>query len=102
MTGLLWVGVVGVFIVAEVVGLLAFRKILNDQPGTVCFIAFILVLPVAAGLNGFYSVRRRLSSAGHEAISTLSVQFLITIVTAYVALLVCMEPIAKVLQHFQK
>jgi hypothetical protein len=102
MTGLLWVGVVGVFIVAEVVGLLAFRKILNDQPGTVCFIAFILVLPMAAGLNGFYSVRRRLSSAGDEAISTLSVQFLITIVTAYVALLVCMEPIAKVLQHFQK
>ena len=102
MTGLLWVGVVGLFLVAEVVGFLAFRKILNDQLGTLCFIAFILVLPMAAGVNGFYSVRRRLSSAGDEAISTLSIQFLITIVTAYVALLVCMEPIARVLQHFQK
>jgi hypothetical protein len=104
MTGLLWVGVVGMFLAAEVVVFLALRKIPNDHllpgSGTRYFIAFIVALPMVAGMNGFYSVKRRLSPADDEVSSTLSVQFLITIVTAYAALLVCMEPIAKALQTF--
>jgi hypothetical protein len=91
-----------VFAAAEAAALLAFRKIPDDHlfpgVGTNFFIAFIVALPMIAGVNGFYSVRRRLSSTQEDAISVLSVQFLITIITAYAALLVCMEPIAKVLQ----
>jgi hypothetical protein len=104
MTRVLWIGVMGVFVAAEGVAFLTLRKIHNDHllPGIGAryFIAFIVAFPMVAGLNGFYSVRRRLPSAGDEVISALSVQFLITIVMAYVALLVCMEPIAMALQIF--
>ena len=85
MRRILWIGAAGVFVMAEVVALLAFRQIPNDHLvpglGTKYFVAFIVALPMVAGVNGFYSVRRRLSSAGDEVISALSAQFLITIVT---------------------
>jgi len=102
MTRILWIAVVGAFVVAEIVALVAFRKIPNDQLvpglGTKYFIAFIVALPMVAGMNGYYSVRRRLSSADDTVISALSVQFLITIATAYAALLVCIGPMAKALK----
>jgi hypothetical protein len=106
MTRILWIGSVGVFLAAEVVMLLTLQKIPTDHLlpglGTRCFIAFIVALPIVAGMNGYYSVRRRLSSAGDDVISALSVQFLGTIVMAYVALLVCIGPLAQTLRSYLK
>lgn len=99
MTRILWFGVVGLFAVAEIVAALAFRKIpdhhLFPGLGTKYFALFIVALPMIAGINGYSSVRRRLSSTGDDVISVLSVQFLFTIVTAYVALIVCIGPLTR-------
>jgi hypothetical protein len=103
MTRILWIGVAGLFAVAEVVAVLAFRKIPADHLfpglGTKYWIVFIVALPMAAGVNGYYSARRRLSSVDGDVRSVLSVQFLFTIITAYVALLVCIGPLAEALRH---
>ncbi len=105
-TRILWIGSVAVFLVAEVVVLITLQKIPNDHLlpglGTRCFIAFMVAQPIIAGMNGYYSVRRRLSSAGHDVISALSVQFLCTIVMAYAALLVCIGPLAQTLRSYLK
>ena len=99
MTRILWLGVVGLFAGAEIVVALAFRKIpdhhLFPGLGTKYFALFIVALPMIAGINGYCSVRRRLSSTGDDVISVLSVQFLLTIVTAYVALIVCIGPLSR-------
>lgn len=106
MTKILWVGVVGLFVVAEIVAALAFRKIPNDHLfpglGTKYVALFIVALPMVAGMNGYRSVRHRLSSAGDDVISALSVQFLLTVVTAYVAVLVCIGPLTQALQSLLK
>ena len=105
-TRILWILSIGVFLVAEVVVLITLQKIPTDHLlpglGTRCFIAFMVALPMVAGMNGYYSVRRRLSSAGDDVISALSVQFLGTIVMAYVALLVCIGPLAQTLRSYLK
>lgn len=102
MIRLLWLGVAGLFALAEVVVVLAFRRIPNDylfpRLGTEYVALFVVALPMIAGMNGYRSVRRRLPSAADEVISALSVQFLLTIVTAYVALLVCIGPLTQALQ----
>jgi hypothetical protein len=103
MTSILWLGVAGLFVVAETLAVLVFGKLPNNHLfpglGTKYLSVFVVALPLVAGINGYYSVRRRLSSAGDEVRSALSLQFLITIVTAYTALLVCMEPVAETLQR---
>jgi hypothetical protein len=53
---------------------------------------------MVAGMNGYSSARRRLSSANHDVICALSVQFLLTIIMAYAAVLVCIEPLIRVLR----
>lgn len=102
ITRILWVGVVALFVVAEIVTALAFRKIPNDHLfpglGTKYVALFIVALPMVAGINGYRSVRHRLSSAGDQVISALSVQFLLTVVTAYAALLVCISPLTQALR----
>jgi hypothetical protein len=106
MTRFLWIGTVGAFLGAEVVVLITLQKIPNDHLlpglGTRCFIAFMVAMPIISGMNGYYSVRRRLSSAGDDVISALSVQFLSTVVMAYVALLVCIGPLAQALRSYLK
>jgi hypothetical protein len=100
-TRILWLCVVALFVLAEVIAALALRNIPNDHLflglGTKYGALFTLALPMVAGMNGYRSVRRRLSSAGDEVISVLSVQFLLTIVTAYVAVIVCMGPLTQAL-----
>jgi hypothetical protein len=95
-----------VFLVAEVVVLITLQKIPSDHVmpglGTKCFIAFMVAQPIIGGMNGYYSVRRRLSSAGDDVISALSVQFLGTIIMAYAALLVCIGPLAQTLRSYLK
>jgi hypothetical protein len=102
MTRILWILSIGAFLVAEVVVLITLQKIPNGHLlpglGTRCFIAFIVALPIVAGMNGYYSVRR-LSSAADDVISALSVQFLLT---AYAALLVCIGPLAQTLRSYLK
>lgn len=106
MTKILWAGVVGLFTVSEIVAALAFRHLPSDHLfpglGTKYIALFIVALPMVAGVNGYLSVRRRLSSAGDDVISALSVQFLLTVVTAYVALLVCIGPLTQALQTLMK
>ena len=106
MTRILWLGVAGLFAVAEIVVVLAFRTIPNDHLfpglGTKYLIVFIVALPMIAGLNGYYSVKRRLSSAADDVMLAVSAQFLMTIVMAYAALLVCMEPLAQTLPSLLK
>jgi hypothetical protein len=106
MTKILWVGVVGLFVGAEIVAALALRNIPNDHLfpglGTKYVALFIVALPMVAGMNGYRSVRRRLSSAGDEVISALSVQFLMTVVTAYAAMLVCIGPLTQALHALPK
>jgi hypothetical protein len=84
MTRILWSGVAGLFAMAEIVAVIAFRKIPNDPlfpgPGTKYWIIFIVAIPMIAGLNGYYSVKRRLSSAADDVMSALSAQFLMTII----------------------
>jgi hypothetical protein len=105
-TRILWIGSVVMFLGAELVVLLTLRKIPSDHLmpglGTRCFIAFIVAQPIIVGMNGYYSVRRRLSSACDDVISALSVQFLGTIVMAYLALLVCIGPLAQTLRSYLK
>jgi len=106
MTRILWILSIGAFLVAEVVVLITLQKIPTDHLlpglGTRYFIAFMVALPMVAGMNGYYSVRRRLSSAADDVISALSVQFLLTIVMAYAALLVCIGPLAQTLRSYLK
>lgn len=107
MTSILWVGVVGLFVVAEIVVALVFRKTPNVHLlpgfGTKYIALFIVALPMIAGMNGYHSVKHRLSSAGDDVISALSVQFLLTVVTAYVAVLVCIGgPLTQALQALLK
>jgi hypothetical protein len=106
MTRILWILSIGAFLGAEVVVLITLQKIPNDHLlpvlGTRCFIAFMVALPMVAGMNGYYFVRRRLSSAGDDVISALSVKFLGTIVMAYLALLVCIGPLAQSLRSYLK
>ena len=106
LTRILWLGVVGLFVGAEIIVALGFRKVPNDHLfpglGTKYVVLFITALPMVAGLNGYSSVKRRLSSATDEVISALSVQFLLTIVTAYAALLVCIGPLTQALQSLLK
>ena len=106
MTKAIWISAVGVFLVAEMVVLLAFWKIPNDHLfpglGTKYFIAFIVALPAIAGVNGYYSVRRRLSSGGNDVMSELSVQFLFTIITAYTALIVSIGPLTQAMLALPK
>ena len=106
MTKILWVGVVGLFVVVEIVAALAFRKIPNDHLfpglGTKYVALFIVALPMVAGMNGYRSVKHRLSSAGDDVISALSVQFLLTVVMAYAAVLVCIVPLTQALQTLLK
>jgi hypothetical protein len=72
------------------------------EVGTKYLIAFIVALPMVAGVSGYYSVKRRLSSASEDVISVLERQFLFTIITAYVALLFCVGPLAEALRPFLK
>jgi len=80
----LWISVVGICAVAEIVAILAFWNMPNDHLfmglGTKYLIMFIVALPMLAGLNGYYSVRRRLSSASDDVIVVLSRQFLFAII----------------------
>ena len=91
---------------AEIVVALAFRKITNDHLfpglGTKYIALFIVALPMVAGMNGYRSVKRRLSSVDHDVISVLSAQFLMTSVMAYAALLVCIGPLTQALQKLMK
>ena len=100
----LWTGAVAVFVVAEADVLIKFWRIPGDRllwgQGTKFYIAFIVALPMVAGMRGFYSVRRRLPSAGDDVITAISLQFLLTIVIAYSALLVCMGEMSMGLQRF--
>lgn len=102
MTRFLWFGVVALFLTTETDLALAFRGIPNDHPfpgvPTKYFVLFIAVLPLVAGINGYSSVRRRLPSAGDDVISTLSAQFLISTVIAYVAVLARIHPLAQALR----
>jgi hypothetical protein len=104
ITWTLWICVAGAFAVAEIVTILAFRKMPNDHlfvgVGTKYLVAFIVALPTIAGVNGYYSVKRRLSSFGADVISVLERQFLFTIITAYMAIIFCVGPLAEVLQRF--
>lgn len=104
VTRIFLVLVVGLFALTELVVVLAFREIPSDHLfpglGTKYWIVLIAALPMIAGLNGYYSVRRRLSSASDEVTSVLSLQFLFTIVTAYAALLICVGAITQTLRHF--
>jgi hypothetical protein len=99
----LWVCIGGIYAVAEIVAILAFRKMPNDHlfmgVGTKYMIAFIVALPMVAGVNGFCRVRRRLSSAGADVISVLERQFLFTIITAYTAVIFCVGPLAAALRN---
>lgn len=56
MTRILWVGVVALFVVSEIVTVLAFRKIPNDHLfpglGTKYVALFTVALPMVAGMNG--------------------------------------------------
>ena len=106
LTRILWLGVLGLFVGAEIIVFLGFRKTANDHLfpglGTKYVVLFITALPMVAGMNGYFSVKRRLSSATDEVTSVLLVQFLLTIVTAYVALLVCIGPLTQALQTLLK
>ncbi len=106
ITGALWIGAAGTCAVAEVLAALAFRKMPNYHPfmglGMKYIIGFIVALPMVAGVNGYYSVRRRVTSAGVDVISVLSSQFLIATITAYVALLFCVGPLAEALHRTLK
>ena len=104
MARILWLSAVGVFAAAELAVVSAFRTIPSDHLflGTKYWIVFMVALPMVSGVNGYYSARRRLSSAGDDVTIVLSGQFPITIVTAYVALLVCIQPMAEALRHFPK
>jgi hypothetical protein len=97
---------VGICAVTEVTAILAFRNIPNDHLfvglGSKHVIAFIVALPMVAGMNGYYSVRRRLSSASEEVTTVLSRQFLFATITAYVALLFCIGPLAESLRPIVK
>jgi hypothetical protein len=105
-TRILWLGSVVLFLGAELVVHLTLQKIPYDHlmPGlrTRFFIAFMVAQPIIFGLNGYYSVRRRLSSASDEVVSVLSVQFLGTIIMAYAALLVCIGTLGQTLRSYLK
>ncbi|HET6842232.1 MAG TPA: hypothetical protein VFK06_11195 [Candidatus Angelobacter sp.] len=94
----LWICAVAVFVTAEADVFIKFWRIPSDHllwgQGTKFFIPFIVSLPMVAGMRGFYSVRRRLPSAGDDVITAISLQFLFTIITAYVALVFCMGQVA--------
>ncbi len=102
MTRFLWFGVVALFVATETDLALAFWKMPNDYPfpglGTKLLALFILALPMVAGMNGCSAVRRRLPSAGDDVISALSIQFLISTVIAYVAVMACIHPLAQALR----
>ena len=102
MARILWLGIAILFVAAEMVTVLVFRNLpdghLFPGLGTNYVIVFVVALPMIAGMNGYYSVKRRLTSVGDDVRSVLSLQFLLMTVTAYVALLVCMEPMVKTLQ----
>jgi hypothetical protein len=102
---ILWICAVAVFVVAEAEVFIKFWRIPDDHlfvvPGTKFFIAFIVALPMVAGVSGVYSVRRRIQSAGDDVISAISLQFLFTIITAYTALVFCMgQVVARPSQRF--
>jgi hypothetical protein len=101
---MLWLVAVGVFAAAELTVVYAFRTIPSDHLflGTKYWIVFMVALPMVSGVNGYYSARRRLSSAGDDVTSVLSAQFPITIVTAYAALIVCIQPLAEAVRQFLK
>jgi hypothetical protein len=87
-------------VAAEIDAALAFWKVPNDyvfSPRGKYFALLIVALPMVAGMNGYSSARRRLSSANHDVVSALSVQFL-TLIMAYAAVLVCIEPLIRVLR----
>lgn len=98
MTRILWICAVAISVTAEMLTIVAFRKIPSDHSffglGTKYVIFLIVPLPMVAGINGYYSVRRRLSSAADDVISALSMQFLITIIMAYAALMVCVASLS--------
>ena len=104
MARMLWLAAIAVFAVAEMAVVSAFRTIPSDHLflGTKYWIAFMVALPMVSGVNGYYSAKRRLSSAGDDVTSVLSVTFPITIVTAYTALIVCIQPLAEALRHVVK
>lgn len=80
---------------------LAFRRIPNDlvfPPLGKYFALLIVALPMVAGINGYSSVRRRLSSANADVVTILSMQFLFTIFMAYLAVLVCIQPLTQLLR----
>ncbi len=106
LTRVLWVGAVALFAAAEAVVVVAFWKMPNDHLylglGTKYLVDFIAVLPAVAGVGGYYSVKRRLSSTVADAIPVLSRQFLYMVVMAYVALIFSIVPLSEALQRFLK
>lgn len=85
---------------------LAFWTIPNDHfflgLGTRYVVPFVLTLPLAAGWNGFYSVKHRLSSADDDVISAISQKFLFATIFGYVTLIFCLQPLGDALRHFLK
>lgn len=106
MTRILLWGAVLLFVVTEVVVAVSVLRLpggnLFPGLGSKYVILFITALPMIAGMNGYFSVRRRLSSGDEDVVSVLSVQFLLTIVMAYVVVVVCLSPYIRAFQALPK
>lgn len=106
MIVILWACGAALWILTEIFAVLAFQRLPNDHMffgiGTKYAIVIIVALPMIAGLNGYYSVRRRIQSVNRDVVPIISSQFLITIITAYVAILFCIGPLATALKSFLK
>lgn len=101
MNAILQVGAISIFVGAEILVLIALRDMPREDKlpsiGARCFIGFVTALPMVAGINGYYSVRRRRQNISTEVIDVLSMQFLIAIIAAYATLITCIGPTASVI-----
>jgi hypothetical protein len=106
MIGILWAAGAALWAVTEVFVVLVFQHLPSAYVffgvGTKYAIALIVALPMIAGLNGYYSTRRRIQSINRDVVSIISSQFLIATVIAYVTILFCIGPLAMALKSFLK